>query len=142
MGEEAFEKFERAWRESIAGEKTKYIQMTKDLLYMYPGQKYILANAKNPDEFEGLPQELVREYNKRIHNAKFLIGWIEEALDRIKLLEHNAVIDMFYFQLLSCPEIAEQLYCNERTVHRWKEQFIKELSIILFGVDALELEAL
>ena len=36
--------------------------------------------------------------------------------------------------------VAEELHCNERSVYRWKNEMIAELSILLFGVDGLRLD--
>ena len=36
--------------------------------------------------------------------------------------------------------VAEELHCNERSVYRWKNEMVAELSILLFGVDGLKLD--
>lgn len=36
--------------------------------------------------------------------------------------------------------VAEELNCGESSVYRWKNEMVRELSIMLFGVDGLQLE--
>lgn len=36
--------------------------------------------------------------------------------------------------------VAEEIHCGEASVRRWKNDMINELSILLFGVDGLQLE--
>jgi len=36
--------------------------------------------------------------------------------------------------------VAQELNCGAATVHRWKNEMVRELSILLFGVDGLRLD--
>lgn len=36
--------------------------------------------------------------------------------------------------------VAQELHCGEKSVYRWKNEMINELSILLFGVDGLRLD--
>jgi len=36
--------------------------------------------------------------------------------------------------------VAQELNCSEPSVHRWKNEMVRELSILLFGVDGLRLD--
>lgn len=36
--------------------------------------------------------------------------------------------------------VAEELHCDKATVYRWKNEMVRELSILLFGVDGLRLD--
>lgn len=36
--------------------------------------------------------------------------------------------------------VAEELYCSEASIRRWKNEMVRELSVLLFGVDGLQLE--
>lgn len=36
--------------------------------------------------------------------------------------------------------VAEELHCGEASVYRWKNEMIRELSILLFGIDGLRLD--
>jgi translation elongation factor EF-4 len=36
--------------------------------------------------------------------------------------------------------VAIELNCNERSIYRWKNEMVTELSILLFGIDGLRLD--
>lgn len=36
--------------------------------------------------------------------------------------------------------VAEEKHCGESSVYRWKNEMVRELSVLLFGVDGLQLE--
>lgn len=54
--------------------------------------------------------------------------------------EKYKTIELIYFQGKTYEETAELLNCGVATVHRWKNEMVKELGLLLFGVDGLKME--
>lgn len=68
---------------------------------------------------------------------------IEKALNKIKKNKEYKVIELRYLQkkeegdIYTYEEIADILQRDEKTIRTWKSKMIKELSISLFGTDAI-----
>lgn len=121
-------------------QQKKYIQMTDDLLYRYMSRKAFLSTAMKPEEYKNMPVELVKKYTRKIENARFLTACIEDALNDIQEKQYRTVIELIYFQHQTYSQISDELYCNPRTVIRWKKKVLKEMAISIFGVYVLGLE--
>lgn len=65
---------------------------------------------------------------------------LKKSMERKGQLERYSVIEEIYLRedSLSFEQMAEEFSCNERTVRRWKNDMIFELSILIFGFEAIE----
>lgn len=90
-------------------------------------------------------------YIRSIRRSKFrtfiMISHIEMAIEALKKKmnqrcqpEKYRVIEMLYLEGRTFESIAEKLNCGERTVRRWKNEMIDELSILIFGIDGLKVD--
>lgn len=77
-----------------------------------------LARLKSRMDIKGQPEKYDVIRKLYLEPSKSLIQWS----DRLQL-------------------VAAEIHCGESSVRRWRNEMIDELSILLFGVDALQLEA-
>ncbi len=120
----------------------KYEQMVHDILCQHQSRKEFLASAMKPKDYIKMPQELAREYTRRVNNAHFLTTCVENAMEGIESAELRQVIDLTYFQHETITQIMDRLFCSNNTVLRWKQKALHEIAVRMFGVDALGLEEL
>jgi hypothetical protein len=98
---------------------------------------------------------IVRAIRRSRIRTKVMIGQIEMCLGILKVkmaargqLERYEVIHKLYLEPTKSSMqwverveiIAAEIQCSEASVRRWKNDMINELSILLFGVDGLQLE--
>lgn len=66
-----------------------------------------------------------------IAHYDYIINIVENALDSIKNDKYYSIIELKYHKKLKNDEIAQILFCDERTVRNNKNRLIKELKTIL-----------
>jgi DNA-binding transcriptional regulator LsrR (DeoR family) len=76
-----------------------------------------------------------------------MIAHIDMALEILKQRQYKlcspekyTALEMFYIDEMTYEEIVERLNCGERTARRWINEMIEELSVYIFGVDALRID--
>lgn len=76
-----------------------------------------------------------------------MVAHIDMAMEalrnkQVKLysIEKYKSLEQCYFEEKTYEEIAEDLNCSVVTARRWVNEMVKELSILLFGIDGLRLE--
>lgn len=84
-----------------------------------------------------------------------MIAHIEHCLDMLKermtgkgQLDKYTAIDCLYLDRARrdiefgelVRVVAEELHCTDRSVYRWRNEMVRELSVLLFGVDGLRLD--
>lgn len=99
---------------------------------------------------------IIRSIRRSRMRTLVMVLHIEACLGRLRTkmvdkgqLEKYVVLEKMYMDpvknLLSLTErkmvIAEEIHCGETSVWKWRNEMISELSILLFGVDGLRLEA-
>jgi hypothetical protein len=150
---EAIKEFDKEKRQE---QRKKVFQNTKLLLSHYNDLKQHVENAI--DDVRQLETDLIdlgdierdELYILSIKRSKsktlIMIAHIDMAMEvlkqkQIKLcsLEKYDALKYFYINLLDYEEIAAKLNCNERTARRWMNEMIEELSVYIFGVDALRI---
>lgn len=147
-----------------AKSKINYYLKTEQLLYRYPVlKKQVIAieqyindlirdgyQKKSKDivkipqnvntekyELEELHNERIKERQLSLERTKMDIKWIESALEQVKYKEEYKLIELRYFEQLEVQEIIKQLNIGESTFRRKRNAIINELSILLFGIDAV-----
>lgn len=102
-----------------------------------------IIDVSDLDEEELYIQSIRRSKTRTL----IMVAHIDWALEELKKSlikkgqsEKFLVIEEVYLSDNPCSfeEIAQQLSCNERTVRRWKNDMIYDLSILIFGVEAIE----
>ncbi len=77
-----------------------------------------------------------------------MIAHIDMAMESLKNKEYKLcspekydALKMFYLDEVPYDQIVKQFNCGVNTPRRWINQMINELSILLFGIDGLKLDA-
>lgn len=65
---------------------------------------------------------------------------LEEEMTKKEWEEKYKAFKLFYLNGMSQEEIANELYCTDRTVRRWISELTAVLSVYLFGADAIVLD--
>lgn len=63
----------------------------------------------------------------------------QKMLEKVQIEKYDA-IRLIYFDCKTYEEAAEELNCSEITVRRWKNEMIRELSTLIFGIEGLKLD--
>jgi DNA-directed RNA polymerase specialized sigma24 family protein len=150
---EAIKEFDKEKRQE---QRKKVFHNTKLLLSHYNDLKQHVENAI--DDARQLETDLIQIgeierdelYILSIKKSKtktlIMIAHIDMALEILKQKQYklcspekHAALEMFYIDEMTYEEIVEKLSCGERTARRWMNEMIEELSVYIFGVDALRL---
>ena len=87
-------------------------------------------------------KEAIKEYDKEqrskqkknvYHNTRLL-------LKHYKDLKEHSEKAKFYIEGVPYEQIVKHFNCGVNTPRRWMNEMIKELSILLFGIDGLKLD--
>ncbi len=143
-------------------EDSSYFRKTEKLLYNYPGLLKALEQKEQDIMYikehglqersksivyytggggasgEELHMEVLEGYIATRDKTKRLVQRIEVALESIKGDVYYYIIPCKYFDKLINMEIEERHHVSERTIRRHKNRLINELTILLFGADALD----
>lgn len=96
------------------------------------------SGSSNLDEDEAMIKR--KESLRRSQND---LKRIEKALDAVRDRKEFKVIELRYFsrndehEAYSWEEITEQLKISDKTARRWKNNIVREISIRIFGSDAI-----
>lgn len=71
----------------------------------------------------------IRDQNE-IDEVKYALGAIENDPDRM-------IIEYKYFYCMTEIEIADKIFCDERTVRRHKNRLLRKIMIRFYGADAI-----
>lgn len=76
-----------------------------------------------------------------------MISHVEKALKELKektlrdnMYEHYRALEMYYIEEKSYEKIQEELTCSKNTPLRWINSMVRELSVLLFGLDGIKLD--
>ena len=76
-----------------------------------------------------------------------MISHVEKALEELKektlrdnTYEHYRALEMYYIEEKSYEKIQDELMCSKNTPLRWINSMVKELSVLLFGLDGIKLD--
>lgn len=129
---------------------------TELLLKNYNGFVEHYKNAK--DSIADIEEDIERKdidddeiYIKSIRKSKFrtmiMIAHMEASISKLHAkmeskgqVEKIKIIQEVYFNGKSFIEIAKELSCSEASARRWKNEMIRELSVLLFGLDGLRMD--
>jgi hypothetical protein len=125
-----------------------------NLLDHYENAKEKASDVIELDDIEA--EEIIIKAIKRSRiRTAIMINQIETCLKVLRLRmegkgqsEKYDVIDYLYLDKARrdiergklMEVIAQELNCSQKSIYRWKNEMISELSILLFGVDGLKLD--
>lgn len=107
------------------------IRKSKDIVL------YTTAGGGTQPDIEELRAAKILLIEQKIARDEKEIVEIDIALQEIKNDEYFNIIPMKYIEKISNEEIAQELHCDMRTIGRHKSRLIKEISLGLYGADAL-----
>ncbi len=104
-----------------------------------------IANDDDDEDFD-VNDILIASILKTKARTALMIAHIDTAIEQLRFNAikegyHHKVEAMvgMYVKGLSAAELAEELNSDSRTIYRWKKEALRELSILLFGTEALNL---
>jgi hypothetical protein len=96
-------------------------------------------------DYEGVYINAIKRTKTR---TKIILKHIETAISFYKEKANTSdnenekrrydVIYKYYFEKKKIPEIAEELYCSDKTISRDKKRAVEELSVLFFGIDGIK----
>lgn len=98
--------------------------------------KFSIHGGNTPQEdIEEKRQKLIVNLESRIAGDSFEIRNMDRALDRVRDDEFFPIIEAYYFEKSSIEDIAERLYCSDRTINRHRKNLVNIICDALYGAD-------
>ena len=161
--ENAVKQIEKERQDKIKSRYDRRLRNTEMLLRNYNNFKEHAGNATYCEEIEkdGLEEDM--DYDKDIDNlfinsilktkkrTEIMLQHIDNCIeyytykclasDRDDIQRRIQVIKMLYIneEPMSYEEISEELNCSTKTINNTKKAAIKELSVLIFGIDGVKL---
>jgi DNA-directed RNA polymerase specialized sigma subunit len=118
---------------------------------IYTSKQLKQANAVDLlDEVEDQDDEVYVQSIMRTKERTFIIvNHIKRIISYYKFItrsepenerKFNVIVGLYVNKKTFC-ELGKELYCSTKTVERDRKEAIEELSVLIFGVDGLKLEA-
>lgn len=135
-------------------QKQKVLHNTKLLMKHYNSLKAhaekAVYNIDAINEIYEKDDEDDRAYIASIKRSKLrtliMVSHIDQALKELKekktkenMIEHYKALKMYYIDKKTYEEIQKELICSKNTPARWINAAIRDLSVLLFGVDGLKI---
>lgn len=102
---------------------------SRDLVRLSSGGSRLSAQEKL--------EAIIRNLKKEIATDRYEIDTMRQALQQLEEEYYYSIIPAKYFEKRSDDDIAKELCCDDRTVRRQKSRLITELSVLLYGTQAL-----
>lgn len=143
-------------KEQKEEQKQKVLHNTKLLMKHYNSLKLHADNAvyKVDDlidaaEYDDEDRIYISSIMRSRLRTMVMVAHIEMAMKELKEKKMNEgnfeqyrAIDLYYIQGHSYEDLQSDLNCGKNTPPRWVSMAIKDLSILLFGIDGLRLDSL
>ncbi|MGL4573016.1 MAG: DUF1492 domain-containing protein [Clostridium sp.] len=146
-------------KEDKEEQKQKVLHNTKLLMKHYNSLKLHADNAVySVDDIEEARIEEHEDIKDRTYilsirrsrvRTAIMVSHIDAAMEELKnkkkeegTLEQYIAFKMYYIDKKSYDEIQKELNCSKNTPFRWINGSIKDLSILLFGLDGLRINDL
>ena len=135
-------------------QKKKVLHNTKLLMKNYNSLKlhadkaiYSVNDVEDLQEYDDQDKAYILSIRRSRTRTIIMVAHIEMALEELKnkkvkkgCYEQYKALELYYIDKVSYEEIQEELNCSKNTPSRWINSAIKDLSILLFGVDSIKLE--
>lgn len=141
-------------REQKEGNKNRVLHNTKLLMKHYNSLKlhadnavYRVEDLKEMDEYADEDRVYIASIMRSRLRTMIMVSHIEMALEELRdkkikegRYEQYRALELYYIEKHSCEEIEEDLNCGKNTPARWINSSMRDLSILLFGIDGLKLD--
>lgn len=148
---EAIKEYDKEQKEE---QKKKVLHNTKLLMKNYNSLKlhadkaiYSVNDVEDLQEYDDQDKAYILSIRRSRTRTIIMVAHIEMALEELKnkkvkegCYEQYKALELYYIDKVSYEEIQEELNCSKNTPSRWINSAIKDLSILLFGVDSIKLE--
>lgn len=87
-------------------------------------------------------ESVAKSKARTIEMMQYIDSKIKYLIYEWESKEQSEVIDsfiMYYIEEKSDNEIREKYNCGANTPKRWRDKILKELSILLWGIDAIQM---
>lgn len=88
-------------------------------------------------DLEELRREKIFALTEKIHRDAADVKEVDIALDYIKDDPYFRVIPMTYFECKPQEIVADAVHCDKSTVWRNRKRLIRQMSLVLYGADAI-----
>ena len=88
-------------------------------------------------DLEELRQEKIFALTEKLRRDVANVKEIDIALEYVKDDPYFRVIPMIYFERQSQEAVVEAVHCDKTTVWRNRKRLIRQMSIVLYGADAI-----
>lgn len=88
-------------------------------------------------DLEELRREKIFALTEKLHRDAADVKEMDVALDYIKADPYFQVIALTYFEHKPQEAVAEAINCDKSTVWRNRKRLIRQMSIVLYGADAI-----
>ncbi|KOA76609.1 hypothetical protein ADU78_05870 [Clostridium botulinum] len=146
----AIRKFDKEKKEE---QRDKRLHNTRLLMKHYNTLRDHVDNVNTDDKLIDYLEEEEEEVNNRtfivsvcrtkMRTAKML-GFVDSALSIVKdKFEKNCeeykykAFELYYFEKMTNEEIQKELNCGKNSPKKWSDLVIEELSLLLWGIEAL-----
>lgn len=115
-------------------EKSPKFEETEKLLFQYLSLKETIERTRNLPDVEKVTRnkEFLIAYVKALH--------IEKAIECIQNDKFFPIIEEYYFNNKSDKDLSAILHRDQSAIFKHRCRLINDLSIALFGIDALDLD--
>ena len=141
-------------KEQKEEQKKKVLHNTKLLMKNYNSLKlhadkaiYSVNDVEDLQEYDDQDKAYILSIRRSRTRTIIMVAHIEMALEELRKKKLNEgcydqykALELYYIDKLSYEEIQEELNCSKNTPGRWINAAIKDLGILLFGFDSIELD--
>ncbi len=103
----------------------------------------IIVNIDNEVDFKSdyvWLESVVRSKTRTVKMMKYVddkLKYLEKKYKEKQEYEKYNAFYLFYIDEMTNEDIQEKLSCGKNTVKRWRDSIINELSVLLWGIDAI-----
>ena len=95
------------------------------------------SGMKPERDLEELRQEKIFALTEKLHRDAADVKEMDIALEYVESDPYFQVIPMTYFEHKPQEDIAEAVHCDKSTIWRHRKRLIRQMSIVLYGADAI-----
>lgn len=88
-------------------------------------------------DLEELRRGKIFALTEKLHRDAANVKEMDVALDHVKADPYFRVITMTYFEHKPQEVVAEAVHCDKSTIWRNRKRLIREMSLVLYGADAI-----
>lgn len=96
------------------------------------------ASGMTPErDLEELRQEKIFTIAEKLHRDSANVKEIDMALKEVQADPYFQIIPMTYFEGIPQDDVAQAVHCDRTTVWRNRKRLIRQISIVIYGADAI-----